>query len=78
MKKKIFKAIFLLTAIVYANISMGQTTTFDYLNTTLSTNCNVFNPPLSISAFTHSSLAGGVNFSTSTGLFLGTTPTSSP
>jgi hypothetical protein len=58
--------------------SFSQTTTINYLTSSLSTSaCNVFQSSPSVGGQVHTSLAGGVTFSTSTGIFLATTPASS-
>lgn len=57
----------------------SQTTTIDYLATGLSTTaCNVFNPQVTLNGVVHKSYAGGVNFSSSLGIGLSTTPQASP
>ena len=73
------RSIFLYAFLFYSNLLISQTTTFDYLNSNLSTiACNVFNPSVNLNSVIHSSRAGGVNFSTTNGLGLPTTPNVSP
>lgn len=74
MNKKIYKLIYLLSFIFYSPITFSQTTTIDYLMSSLSTTaCNVFGPTaVSVNSVSHSSFAGGVMFNSTDGILLGT------
>ena len=59
----------------FSVVGFAQTTTLDYLNSSLSTSaCNVFHPAVNVNSVQHQSRAGGVSFTTSNGLKLSTTP----
>ena len=79
MHKSIFKIVCLIGFFAYYKSTYSQTTTFNYLNSSLSTSaCNVFNPAVNVNSISHSSHAGGVSFNATNGLILSTTPKSSP
>ena len=60
---------------LFCSYLSAQTTTFDYKSGSFSTSdCNIFDPPVTVSNVEHSSRAGGVSFSSSDGLLLSTTP----
>lgn len=73
MEKKLKNFILIISTLVPI-LSISQTTTFDYVNTNLGANCNVFNPSVNVSNVSHSSWAGGVLWSSSSGLLLNTYP----
>ncbi|CAN5298472.1 hypothetical protein BH20BAC1_BH20BAC1_03770 [soil metagenome] len=78
MKKNLFKIIIAFSLLTMCSAVQSQVTTFDYLNSGLSTApCNIFDPQVTINGTVHSSYAGGVIFNSS-GLFLTTRPLESP
>lgn len=77
MKNTFIKAICFIFISAFAMNATSQTTTINYLQSSLSTSaCNVFNPSVPVNGITHSSRAGGVSFNASEGLLLSTTPQS--
>lgn len=76
MYKPIIQVCSLAALLLYSTITCAQTTTIDYLNSGLSTtdNCNVFDPEVNVNDVLHSSYAGGVLFSTSSGIKLSVNP----
>jgi hypothetical protein len=55
--------------------SFSQNTTINYLTSSLSlSNCNVFLGSPTVNGIVHNSLAGGVTYNNTTGIFLATTP----
>lgn len=77
--KSIIKLLCFFWLIINSVISYAQTTTINYLTSSLSTTaCNVFSSQVTINNILHTSYAGGVSFSTTYGLFLATTPLASP
>jgi len=86
MNKFIFKLnakrIVFSVVVLFLSLScFSQTTTIDldYLKSSLSTTaCNVFSPSVAVNAITHSSLAGGVSFNTTNGLYLDAQTSTNP
>jgi hypothetical protein len=79
MRNSLFKTAYAVGLLALAKLSIGQTTTINYLTSGLSTSsCNVFNPSATINGVQHTARAGGVTFNTSFGIGLATTPQSSP
>ena len=59
MKQKIFYC----TLIAICSLTaFSQTTTITYTNANLGSNCNIFNPGISVGGLTHQSRAGGVSY----------------
>jgi hypothetical protein len=72
---KLMKISALIVFVIYSLNTYSQTTTINYLTSSLSTSaCNVFNPSVNINGVSHSSWAGGATFSTVDGVILSTTP----
>ena len=68
---KIKRIIFLSVVLFFSSSSFSQTTTINYLTSSLSsTACNVFSTNVAVNGVTHSSLAGGVSFNSTNGLYL--------
>lgn len=67
---KLIASITLLIGCVFMNTPIkAQTTTFDYLSSSLSTtDCNVFDPNVTIEGSAHQSHAGGVGFEADVGI----------
>lgn len=63
-----------MVGILLCTIVSAQTTTFDYANASLGSACNVFNPAVNINSVSHSSWAGGVNFTSQKGIGLSVIP----
>lgn len=73
LKNLIFQLYF---CIFFALTINAQTTTINYLTSITNGSCNIYNPPTlnTLGGLLHSSLAGGVTFNSSSGIYLATTP----
>lgn len=78
-KLKIKRIVFLSVVLFFNSYSFSQTTTINYLTSSLSsTACNVFSTNVTVNGITHSSLAGGVSFNSTNGLYLNAQTHSAP
>ncbi len=78
MYKTILKTLGMGILCLYTAFTYAQVTTIDYAGSSLGSACNVFSPSATVSGVSHSSLAGGVSFTSGSGIKLSTTPMASP